>query len=206
VTTSPLAQQLSAKRAEMMASEVEAVALGLFEARSFGATTVEEIASAAGISVRTFYRYFATKEDVLQLRIDQRSALLADALAARPEDEAPLESLRVALVATISAEDLARVRTWCAVIAAAPDLVKGVLGGIQLKSQVVLADFLGERLGLASRDLVPTMLAAAVGGVVQAAHIRWYLEGGDLPAMIDDGLRILERGFADDPRDWSGAR
>src|SRR6202035_1631067 len=95
--TQSLSLQLRAKRSEMMVSELEAVALRLFDQRGFANVTVEEIASEAPISVRTFYRYFAGKEDVLQLRIVRRSEVLRDALVARPVDESPLGSLRIAL-------------------------------------------------------------------------------------------------------------
>jgi AcrR family transcriptional regulator len=185
-----LAHELRAKRSAMMASELESVALRLFAERGFD-ITVDEVAAAAGISVRTFYRYFPAKEDVLQLRIDRRTDGLRVALAERPADEPPLHSLRVALTAVVSAEDQELVRRWTSVIASTPNLVKSVLGGIQLKTQVVIADFLGGRLGFPSNALVPTMLAAAVGGVVQAAQTRWYLEGGDLATMISDGLEVL---------------
>ena len=68
----------------MMILELEDVSLRQFQARGFGAVTVEEIAAAARISVRTFYRYFATKEDVLQLKIDRRAEALCAALSTRP--------------------------------------------------------------------------------------------------------------------------
>lgn len=199
-----LAVQLRLRRAEMMVSELEVVALRLFEASGFGDVTVDDIASEAGISVRTFYRYFPAKEDVLQLRIDRRSAALRDALAARPLTEAPLHSLRVALEEVVSAEDMTLLRRWVSVIAATPAVVKGVLGGIQLKSQPVMAEFFGGRLGLPSDAFVPTMLAAAAGGVIQAAQIHWFVHGGDLASAISEGLDVLEQGIGTDPERWTG--
>jgi AcrR family transcriptional regulator len=186
----------------MMLSELEAVALRLFEERGFD-ITVEEIASEAQISVRTFYRYFPAKDDVLQLQIERRSAGIEAALAARPADEAPLHSLRVALADVVSAEDQELVRRWIAVIVATPTVLKGVVGGIQLKGHRVIAEFLGARLGVPSDALVPTMLAAAVGGVIQAAQTQWYFQGGDLATAISDGLAVLENGIGTDPRTWS---
>jgi TetR/AcrR family transcriptional regulator, regulator of mycofactocin system len=193
LVTQSLALQLREKRSEMMIEELEAVALRLFEERGFGAVTVEEIAAEAHISARTFYRYFPGKEEVLQVQIDRRSVALRDALSARPADEPPLHSLRVALEEVVSVEDTALVRRWIAVIAATPGVVKGVLGGIQLKSQPVIAEFFGARLGLPSDDLVPTMLAAAAGGVIQASQTRWYFQGGDLATAFSEGLDVLEQ-------------
>ena len=198
-----LAAQLRVKRSEMMILELEAVALRLFEARGFGDVTVEEIAAEAHISVRTFYRYFPAKDDVMQVRIDRRSEALRAALSARPVDEPPLQSIRVALEEVVSAEDTALLRRWTAVIEATPSVLRAVLGGIQLKGHRVIAEFLGARLGLPSDALVPTMLAAAVGGVIQAAQTQWYLQGGDLATRIADGLEILEQGIGSDPKRWS---
>jgi AcrR family transcriptional regulator len=196
-----LARQLRVKRSEMMLSELESVALELFEQRGFD-VTVDEIAAAAHISARTFYRYFPAKEDVLQLRIERRSERLRAALAARPTDEPPLHSLRLALHEVVSAEDEALVRRWCEVIANTPSVLRGVLGGIQMKSHSVIAEFLGARLGVPSDAVMPTMLAAAVGGVIQAAQTRWYLLGGDLATAISDGIEVLETGIGPDPSTW----
>ena len=200
-----LSLQLRAKRSEMMTSELEAVALRLFDQRGFANVTVEEIASEAHISVRTFYRYFAAKEDVLQLRIVRRSDILREALVARPTDEPPLRSLRVALEEEFSAVDPIVLRRWIAVIADNPNVMKGVVGAIQLKIQPVIAEFFGSRLGLPSEALVPTMLAAAALGVVQAAHTQWFLHDGDLASTISDSLAVLERGISTDPRTWAAA-
>ena len=204
VTAESLAAQMRAKRSELMLSELEGVALRLFEERGFDTVTVEEIAAAAHISVRTFYRYFPAKEDVLQVKIDRRSRALREALATRPADEAPLHSLRVALQEVVSAEDPAYGRRWTTVVAATPGVLNSVIGGIHLKSHRAVAEFLGSRLGVPSDGLVPTMLAAAVGGVVQAASTQWFIQGGDPATMIAEGLEVLEQGIGADPRTWAG--
>jgi AcrR family transcriptional regulator len=204
VATESLAAQMRAKRSELMISELEGVALRLFEERGFDVVTVDDIASEAHISVRTFYRYFPAKEDVLQVKIDRRARALRAALSTRPADEAPLHSLRVALEEVVSAEDPAYGRRWTTVVAATPNVVNGVIGGIQLKSHRVIAEFLGARFGVPGDDLVPTMLAAAVGGVIQAAQTQWFLHGGDLATRISEGLEVLEGGIGSDPRTWSG--
>jgi AcrR family transcriptional regulator len=203
LATQSLAAQLRDKRSEMMVSEVERVALRMFEARGFGDATVDEIASEAQISTRTFYRYFPAKEDVLQVRIDRASAALEVALAARPADEPPLTSLRVALAEAVATEDPEERRRWTAVVAATPSVLRAVLGGIQLKSHRTIAAFLGSRLDMPSDALVPTMLAAATGGVIQAAHTQWFLLGGDLSRRLSEGLEVLERGLGSDPKSWA---
>jgi AcrR family transcriptional regulator len=199
-----LASRLRVTRSEMMSTELEAIALRLFEERGFGSVTVEDIASEALISVRTFYRYFPSKEDVLQLQIRRRSDALRAALTARPLDEAPLQSLRIAYSEQVASEDSELVRRWIAVIAATPSVVKGVLGGIQLIGHRTLAEFFASRLDVPADALVPTMLAAAAGGVVQAAQTQWFFQGGDLATKIAEGLGVLDRRIGTDPARWSG--
>ena len=204
MTSVSLAAQLRTKRSEMMISELEAIALRLFEERGFDGVTVEEIASEARISVRTFYRYFPAKEDVLQVKIDQRSDALRVALSARLVDEPPLHSLRLALETVLSAEDAAALRRWTVVVGATPSVLRAVLGGIQMKGQRVVAEFFAARLDLDPAALVPTVLAAAVGGVIQAAQTHWFVHGGDLATTISEGLEVLERAIGSDPANWSG--
>jgi TetR/AcrR family transcriptional regulator, regulator of mycofactocin system len=200
-----LAGQLNARRSELMVGEVEAVALRLFDERGFADVTVEEIAAEAGISTRTFYRYFPSKEDVLQVQIERRSGALARALAARPSDEPPLVALRVALEEAVAGEDPDRIRRWTNVIVATPSVLRGVYGGIQLKGHRVMAEFFASRLALPADGLVATVLAAAAGGAVQAAQTRWFFHGGDLVETVSQGLRVLEIGLGGDPSNWASA-
>lgn len=199
LATQSLAAQLRVKRSEMIISEVEAVALRMFEQRGFEEVTVAEIASEARISVRAFYRHFRAKEDLLQVRIDRRSDALRAALSDRPADEPPLRALRLALENVMSAEDTTLLRRWIAVIATTPSVVTGVIGGIQLKTQRVMAEFLGARFDMPSDALVPTMLAGAVGGVIQAALTQWFVHNGDLPTTMSEGLELLEQGIGANP-------
>jgi AcrR family transcriptional regulator len=197
-----LSRRLRAKRLEMVVKEIEEVALRLFDQRGFANVTVEDIALEAHISVRTFYRYVASKEDVLQLRIVGRSEGLGEELAARPKSETPLRSLRLVFEDEFSAVDPIVLRRWIAVIADNPNLMKGVVGAIQLNIQPVIAEFFGSRLGLPSDALVPTMLAAAALGVIQAAHTQWFINGGDFATTMSESLAVLERAISTDPKTW----
>jgi AcrR family transcriptional regulator len=179
-----------------MISELEAVALAMFEQRGFATVNVEEIATAAQISTRTFYRYFPVKEDVLQVRIRRRAEGLRAALAQRPTDEPPLHSLRLAVEVAVSAEDPVLLKRWIAVVAATPSALRAVLGGCILTLDGMMAEFFGSRLGMPADALVPTMLAGAAGGVIKAAETRWLVCGGNLATTISEGLRVLEDAVA----------
>ena len=78
--------------------EIADAALELFLTQGFDATTVDQIAAAAGISRRSFFRYFAAKEDVVIGDFVERGHVLRDALAARPDAEDPWDSLIAAFV------------------------------------------------------------------------------------------------------------
>ena len=70
-------------------------ALRLFVEKGYDATTVEEIAAAAGVSHMTFFRYFPRKEEVVEY--DEYDPLLEELVAARPADEPPLTALHRAI-------------------------------------------------------------------------------------------------------------
>ncbi|MFC8866220.1 TetR family transcriptional regulator [Streptomyces sp. NPDC057148] len=73
-------------------------ALELFTARGYEATTVDDIAEAAEVSQRTFFRYFASKEEAAFFVSRLAESHFVDAVRRRPPEEAPLDALRHALV------------------------------------------------------------------------------------------------------------
>jgi TetR/AcrR family transcriptional regulator, regulator of mycofactocin system len=191
-----LSAMLREQRLETVVTEVERVALRLFDQQGFANVTVEDIASVAGISVRTFYRYFPAKEDVLHVRLRREARILRTALQERPPDESPVRSLRVAFEQVVALEDPVHVGRWIRVIAGTPSVLAGVMGAIQLISNAAIRDFFASRLGVPEDSMAPWIWAAAAGGAIQAAYIRWHLNGGDLTRIISEGLEILERGMA----------
>src|SRR6201995_1138544 len=69
-------------------------ALGLFERQGYERTAVREITDAVDVSERTFFRYFASKEDLVISFIRERTELFLGFLAARPAAEEPLTAIR----------------------------------------------------------------------------------------------------------------
>ena len=80
-------------------SALEQAAARLFEERGFGATTVRDIAAAAGVGERTFFRYFPSKEDLVLQQVRDLIPGLMDRVRARPAREKPLAALREAIAA-----------------------------------------------------------------------------------------------------------
>lgn len=86
-----------------MRAEIGATAMRLFLERGYDTTTMEEIAHEAGISRRSLFRYFGTKEDIVLGNHAEQGRVVKAALEARPADEPPWEALRAAFKALIDA-------------------------------------------------------------------------------------------------------
>lgn len=83
-------------------ARITEIALDLFAVHGFDQVTVDQIATAAGMSGRTFHRYFAAKEDVVVGEPEHWGKFVRDAFAARPADEPVWDSLLASFEAFIS--------------------------------------------------------------------------------------------------------
>lgn len=94
--TAPLGRREASKRATRAA--LTAAAQRLFAERGYEATTVADIAGAANVTHRTFYRYFDGKEDLIAEEYRTWLAGLRNAITARPAAEPPLTAVREAMI------------------------------------------------------------------------------------------------------------
>ena len=97
-TPTPPADGWRERKKRLTRDELQRTAIEMFRARGYEDVTVEEIAAAAAVSPRTFYRYFPAKEDLVLGSLDELTDGIVAALAARPPDEPVLDSVRAAAI------------------------------------------------------------------------------------------------------------
>lgn len=150
-------------------------AVDLFYDKGYESATIDELAAAVDVSPRTFFRYFAGKEDVILSRGAELDELVVDALAARPADEPPLLALRGAVLDMIrEAADDAGVRHFLKVqhlINNTPALLAGNLRRTA-DTEARLTAEIARRQGVdpdADSDLRPQVLVAVVYSALRVA-------------------------------------
>lgn len=172
-------------------------ALRLFVEKSYEATTVEEIASAAGVSHMTFFRYFPRKEDVVEY--DEYDPLIEDLIVARPPLEAPLTALHNAIrggLGQVLDADREALLIRTRLIVDNPILRSRNLAA-QDETRDQFARALARRAGRREPDLADTVQASAALGAIAPAMMRWVAgTDEDLVALVDTAFAALEAGVS----------
>jgi TetR/AcrR family transcriptional regulator, regulator of mycofactocin system len=141
---------------------LEHAGLRLFAERGFDIVTVDDVAARADVSRRTFFRYFASKEDVLLSDHPRRLAHLRRALAGRPHEESALTALRHAILSMAGGyeEERQRLLDRARIMARTPSLHARSLAHQRLWEEAV-AGLVAERMGVdPTVDLRPGVVAA----------------------------------------------
>jgi AcrR family transcriptional regulator len=173
-------------------------AMELFTTKGFEQTTVDEIADVVEVSQRTFFRYFASKEEAAFALDDLIEDRFVAALRERPADEPPLEALRHCVLGVWDDVNAAlrelvpvdlHMRMY-RVIEATPALL-----AVRLRRQAELEQRItvevAHREGLDPVvDLRPRVLVAAFSGVMKAASERWGL-------CRDDSVEAMRRSYTE---------
>ena len=169
-------------------------ALRLFDEHGFDATTIDDIAAAVGMSSRTFFRYFSTKEEVVIGDPTPFGTVVRDAAAQRPNNASAWATLRRAFdpVANNTVADTESALLRMRVLMSTPSLrarnvEKHNVWAVMLEPVVVARlDGPDDTKNYRARTLIQAALAC-----LDIALVEWALRGGTVPVAT-----LLDEAFA----------
>jgi AcrR family transcriptional regulator len=174
-------------------------ALNSFARKGFANVTVTELAREAGVTERTFFRHFPTKEAVLFQDYETQLEWLADALAQRPASE----SLFDAVLASVAAfpHDLEVVRQAATARAEliSSDRIASHLRVVQSSFADVLTQFVRNRNpGVADIDLAAEVAGSTLAAALVVAVENWGRNGctGNLGELVAASVELVRSGLA----------
>ncbi|MCB1249012.1 MAG: TetR family transcriptional regulator [Acidimicrobiales bacterium] len=170
-----------ARRRQRTRNDIARIAVRLTAERGYDHVTVDDIAEAADIAPRTFFRSFPSKDDGFFLDHDERMVFLRQALADRPTGEPIRASVRAAVLALAEHvdDDQEAFRAKSLLIRQVPSL-RARSADRTGEWQRVLAEGVAQRLGTdAERDLRAQVIAASTVAALQAAVQVWLSTGGE---------------------------
>ncbi len=194
---------LRERKKAMTRRALEDAALELFARQGFEHTTVDEIADACNISPRTYFRYFATKEDVLfgdtGGNSDARRAELVETISARPAGEPLLRSVREAMLTLTShlEHDRPLLVAKSKIMAANPMLrTRSVERQRDWEAAITEALQRRDAVDGAARSLLELRLLAGVAtAALRAACDTWVADGGELRPLVSEAFDRLAAGL-----------
>ncbi|MCW2528403.1 MAG: putative TetR-family transcriptional regulator [Pseudonocardiales bacterium] len=198
-SNSRLFETTSAQRRQSSALTIERTAMDLFVADGLEGVTVARIASAAGVSVRSFYRYFGSKEDILLALPIRRAESIAEATLLRPPHESPYEAMRAGISELSGPDDLS-LRKWQQAVAAgqASDRMSQQVVAV---TSPILIRALATRAGTDHNDLWVEVAGVLIATALVAGARRWARTRGPLREDILSAVDMVGRGLAVSYRD-----
>ncbi|MCB1005246.1 MAG: TetR family transcriptional regulator [Acidimicrobiales bacterium] len=176
-------------------------ALDQFTERGFDGVTVEEIAAACDVSPRTFFRYFASKEDVLFVGVDEAQQRLLAGVRAQPVDTPLIEALRTAVL-DVAAEyddedERSRLLRRHQVVRASEALQGRAAERYHRWSDDVIAEVRATGRADTMSELDLRLAVAATATALAVATALWVDGGGrgDLTALLTTVLDRLREGL-----------
>jgi len=177
--------------------QLELIALRLFTEHGFDETPIEQIAAEAGVSRRTFFRYFDSKTSVLWGEFDAEVDAIRAALAAVPAEVPMMDAIRRAVVAAnhYRAEDIPELRARMNLIISVPALQSSAAVRYDAWERAI-SDFAAARTGQPADSLYPLAIGRATLAACRAAYDRWCARGdAGLTVYLDAAVVALTAGF-----------
>jgi mycofactocin system transcriptional regulator len=185
------------RRPSTSRAELERVALDLFTSRGFEETTVEDIAAAAGIGRRTFFRYYASKNDAVWGEFDRQLEMLRAWFDECKPDVPLMDAVHHAVLTfnRLPKDQEPWHRRRMALILNTPAL-QAHSTPMYARWRAVIAEFAAARTGAQVQDMVPQLIAYAALGAAVAAYEQWLRdEDAELEPLLDQAMTELSRGF-----------
>jgi mycofactocin system transcriptional regulator len=173
------------------------VAIDMFTARGFADVSVDDVAQAAGISRRTLFRYYASKNAIPWGDFDNHLAHLRDLLDNVDADVRLADALRAALLAfnTFDECEMARHRQRMRVILQTAEL-QAYSMTMYAGWREVIAGFVARRLDCKTTDLAPQTVAWTMLGVALSAYEHWLSdESVPLPVTLGNAFDVVGAGL-----------
>ena len=173
------------------------VAIDMFSARGFADVSVDDVAQAAGISRRTLFRYYASKNAIPWGDFDNHLAHLRDLLDNVGSTVRLGDALRNALLTfnTFDGSEMARHRQRMRVILQTAEL-QAYSMTMYAGWREVIAGFVARRLDCKTTDLVPQTVAWTMLGVALSAYEHWLSdESVPLPVALGNAFDAVGAGL-----------
>ncbi|MYR32735.1 TetR family transcriptional regulator [Nocardiopsis alba] len=197
---------LTERRKAMTQLEIARTAAELFTEQGVDGTTAEDIARASGVSPRTFYRYFRTKQEAVAPLLVTGADRWRERLGSFEPGGNPAEAVERSILAELtpeSAEETEELERARGLVRAARDDVslRAVWHRVNRESEVLLVPVLARLTGREEDDIVLRLAAAAVTDAVRLSIEDWAASdaperGGEGPAArVARCLRALDTGL-----------
>lgn len=174
-------------------AEIEAAAFALFGERGFAGTTIDAIAERVGISRRTLFRYYPSKNDIPWGQFDATLDHFRGLLRQYGEETSVHDAVHRAVVEFNRFPADARPSHWerMRLILTTPELLAHSALRYQQWRQVI-AEYVGQRLGLPSEDLAPQAAGQVALGLAITAYEAWMRQPETpITDLVDDALAGL---------------
>ena len=169
-------------------TKYEQIAWGLFAKWGFREVSMDEIAEAAGVSARTLFRYFPSKEDLLLGFTRRGLQVLVDSIAALEPGPDPLQRVWrvIRKHALVSPHDVRLLTLWRRAAADAPEIHARVRGERAHELAEAVTAYCAKSMGcLASDDPDPRLVAGVLVGVEMALLELWGRTDLTMPEIIE---------------------
>ena len=190
---------LRERRRQRTSRDIERAALRLFAEKGYQDVTVEEIAHSAEISERTFFRYFASKDDVLVAEERRRMDALCEFLAARDPREPAWRAMHGAIIELLTRlESDEGAALWGQIAAQVPHLQAKLSAHAAEVNNTVIVGLIAQRLRAdRSNDLLPIVMSQSMLAAGHAAYRKWLTDPRrSLVELGEEALNYVEHGFA----------